>query len=63
MDRKDLLTLFGIVIGILLIKFLFLANKKISLGGVSNKEKWRIIRDPKTGQLLEIEVYRNVKGE
>ena len=63
MDRKDILTLFGIVIGILLIKFLFLANKKISLGGISNKEKWLIIRDPKTGQLLEIEVYRNIKGE
>lgn len=60
-DRKDLLMLLGIVMAIFVIKYLFLASKKLQLNGVSNKEKWHIIRDPKTGALLEIEVYRDVK--
>ena len=61
MERKDILTLLAIILGLALIKLLFSASKKLQLGGVSNKEKWRIIRDPKNGRLLEIEVYRNVK--
>jgi len=50
-----------IILGIALIKLVFVASKKLQLGGVSNKERWRIIREPKTGRLLEIEVYRDVK--
>ena len=61
MEKKDILTLLAIILGIALIKLVFVASKKLQLGGVSNKERWRIIREPKTGRLLEIEVYRDVK--
>jgi hypothetical protein len=62
-DLRDLVVLLGLILGIVLVRYIYLASKKLQIGGVSNKERWRIIRDPKTGQLLELEVSRDVEDK
>jgi len=59
MERKDVLTLLAVIIGIFIIKFLWVSTKKIQFG-VGNDETWEIARD-KNGRLLSIRVKRDLK--
>jgi len=62
MKEKDILVLFGIVLGVFVIKYLIIATQKLQGTSSTNKESWKVIRDEKTDRLLEIEIHRNVKG-
>lgn len=62
MKEKDILILLGIILGIFAIRYLITATQKLQNTTSTNKESWKVIRDEKTGRLIEIEVYRNVKG-
>jgi len=62
MKEKDILILLGVILGIFVIRYLIAATQRLQGTSSSNKERWKVVRDEKTGSLLEIEVNRNVKG-